>query len=64
MTDFSVDDMRRFAAEAWGRSARAVDVWCRYTGLYFRGALKPIPIVLANAQPHSKKHRFLPFTGS
>jgi hypothetical protein len=59
MADFSVDDMRRFAAEAWGEiGARAVDMWCRYNGLYFGGVLKPIPIVLANTQPRGKRLAF------
>src|SRR5262245_13188944 len=56
---FSVEDMRRLAGEAWGQlGIDIVAKWCDFNASYFDGALKPIPIVITNAQPFGKRLAF------
>src|SRR5215510_2256536 len=55
-TAFTVDDMRRFAGEAWGElGSTVVDSWCGLNAAYFDGALRPIPIVITNTQPYGRR---------
>jgi hypothetical protein len=52
---FTVEDMRRFAGEAWGAfGVSVVSKWCEFNARYFDGALKPVPLVITNAQPFGK----------
>jgi hypothetical protein len=56
---FTVDDMRRFAGEAWGQiGADIVDKWCEFNATYFDNALKPVPLVISNTQPFGKRIGF------
>jgi len=56
---FSVEDMRRFAGEAWGQTgADIVDRWCEFNAKYFANALKPVPLVITNTQPFGKRLAF------
>jgi hypothetical protein len=56
---FTVDDMRRFAGEAWGQlGVEIVEKWCEFNVAYFDGALKPVPLVISNAQPFGKRPAF------
>jgi hypothetical protein len=56
---FTVDDMRRFAGEAWGQlGVEIVEKWCEFNVAYFDGALKPVPLVISNAQPFGKRLAF------
>jgi hypothetical protein len=44
---FTIDDMRRFAGEAWGQlGIKVVERWCEYKVTYFDGALQPVPRAL------------------
>jgi hypothetical protein len=56
---FTVEDMRRFAGEAWGElGANVVEQWCRFNVAYFDNALKPVPLVITNTQPFGKRIGF------
>jgi hypothetical protein len=56
---FTIEDMRRFAGEAWGPLGVAVvERWCAFNDAYFDGALRPIPLVITNAQPFGKRLAF------
>jgi hypothetical protein len=51
-TAATVEDMRRFAGEAWGAfGVSVVSKWCEFNARYFDGALKPVPLVITDAQP-------------
>jgi hypothetical protein len=40
VTPFTVEHMRRFAGEAWGRlGIKVVERWCEFNTTYFAGAL-------------------------
>jgi hypothetical protein len=53
---FTVEDMRRFAGEAWGElGANVVEQWCRFNAAYFDNTLKPVPLVITNTQPFGKR---------
>jgi hypothetical protein len=59
MLQFSVEDMRRFAAEAWGSlGVSIVEQWCEFNAAYFDAALKPVPIVITHAQPFGNRLAF------
>jgi hypothetical protein len=59
MLQFSVEDMRRFAAEAWGSlGVSIVEQWCEFNAAYFDAALKPVPIVITHAQPFGRRLAF------
>jgi hypothetical protein len=52
MTEFSFDDMIKFATEAWGPlGANTARMWSVYNVRYFGGVLKPVPLVITNTQP-------------
>lgn len=56
---FTVEDMRRFAGEAWGPLGESiVRKWCEFNNAYFDGALKPVPLVITNTQPFGKRLAF------
>jgi hypothetical protein len=56
---FTIDDMRRFAGEAWGElGTNVVEQWCRFNVAYFDNALKPVPLVITNTQPFGKRIGF------
>jgi hypothetical protein len=52
MSGFTIEDMRRFAGEAWGPlGIDIVTKWCEFNATYFASALRPVPLVITNAQP-------------
>ena len=56
---FTFDDMLKFADEAWGQTGTsAVRKWALYNKRYFGGVLRPIPLVITNAQPFGKRLAF------
>jgi hypothetical protein len=56
---FTVDDMSRFAGEAWGQlGADIVRKWCEFNQIYFDNALRPVPLVITNTQPYGKRLAF------
>jgi hypothetical protein len=62
---FSVDDMRRFAGEAWGPlGVSIVEQWCKFNSKYFDGVLKPVPLVLTHAQPFGRRLAFCSYGSS
>jgi len=59
MTDFTIEDMHRFACEAWGPlGASIVNRWCEFNARYFDGALRPVPLVVSNTLPFGKALAF------
>jgi len=55
MPDFSLDDMRRFATEAWGPfGAAVVAQWAAFNDRYFAGRLRPVPLVLNRTLPFGR----------
>jgi hypothetical protein len=59
MTAFTIEDMRRFAGEAWGQlGIKVVEKWCAFNATYFDGALRPVPLVLTHTQPFGKRLAF------
>src|SRR5215475_13292806 len=59
MAGFTFDDMRKFATEAWGSlGADTVLMWGLFNEVYFGGVLKPVPLVLTQAQPFGKHLAF------
>jgi hypothetical protein len=59
VTPFTVEDMRRFAGEAWGQfGIKVVERWCEYNTTYFNGALRPVPLVITHTQPFGKRLAF------
>jgi hypothetical protein len=62
---FKLSQARNFATEAWGElGGRIVDQWSIFNHRYFGGALKPVPIVLTNAQPFGRLLAFCSYAGS
>ena len=56
---FTVEDMRRFAGEAWGPlGADIVEKWCEFNAIYFDNALRPVPLVITHTQPFGKRLGF------
>jgi hypothetical protein len=56
---FTIDDMRRFALEAWGPlGAAVVTRWQTFNKCYFGGKLKPVPLVITHTQPFGKRIAF------
>jgi hypothetical protein len=56
---FTIEDMRRFAGEAWGQLGVAiVEQWCDFNAAYFDNALRPVPLVITNAQPFGRRIGF------
>lgn len=61
---FTLRDMERFAAEAWGPlGAAVVAKWAEFNRLYFGGKLRPIPLVLTQTQPFGKRVAFCSYSG-
>ena len=59
MTRFTIEDMHRFASEAWGPLGEfIVSRWCEFNVRYFDGALKPVPLVISNTLPFGKMLAF------
>ena len=53
---FTVEDMRRFAGEAWGEfGANVVEQWCAFNAAYFDCVLRPVPLVITYTQPFGKR---------
>jgi hypothetical protein len=56
---FTIEDMRRFAGEAWGQlGIKVVERWCEFNSTYFDGALRPVPLVITNTLPFGKRIGF------
>ena len=59
MPDFTIDDMYRFATEAWGPlGTTTVDKWKEFNERYFGGQLQPVPLVITNTLPFGKRLAF------
>jgi hypothetical protein len=59
MSEFTIDDMHRFAAEAWGPlGAATVNRWREFNGRYFDDQLRPVPLVITNTLPFGKRLAF------
>ena len=59
VTPFTVEDMRRFAGEAWGQlGIKVVERWCEFNATYFDNVLRPVPVVLTHTQPFGKRLAF------
>jgi hypothetical protein len=62
---FTVEDMRRFAGEAWGPlGADIVEKWCEFNATYFDNALRPVQLVITNAQPFGRRLAFCSYRTS
>lgn len=60
---FSLEDMHRFALEAWGPLGGAVVAkWEEFNARYFDGALRPVPLVLTNTQPFGRRLAFCSYS--
>jgi hypothetical protein len=56
---FTIEDMRRFAGEAWGPlGVSIVEKWRVFNIAYFNGVLRPVPLVVTNTQPFGKRLAF------
>ena len=54
--EFTLADMRRFAAEAWGElGVNTVKSWAYFNERYFGGVLRPIPIVITPTLPYGRR---------
>jgi hypothetical protein len=63
MAGFTQDDMDRFATEAWGPLGGAIVAqWAAFNRRYFAGRLRPVPLVLTNAQPFGKRLAFCSYS--
>jgi hypothetical protein len=59
---FTINDMQKSATEAWGPlGSNAVARWSEFNGKYFSGKLRPIPLVITNAQPYGRRLAFCHF---
>ena len=59
MNRFTIEDMRRFAGEAWGPlGISVVNKWCEFNAAYFDNALLPVPLVITHAQPFGNRIGF------
>ena len=57
---FTVEDMFRFAGEAWGELGIAIVTrWCQFND----GALRPVPLVITNTQPFGNRLAFCSYGG-
>src|SRR5215467_5851172 len=65
MSRFTLADMERFAGEAWGELGLAiVEQWRHFNERYFGGELRPVPVVITNAQPFGKRLAFCSYNGT
>ena len=56
---FTIEDMHRFAGEAWGQLGfNVVKKWCEFNATYFNGTLRPVPLVLTHTQPFGNRLAF------
>lgn len=63
MSEFTLDDMARFATEAWGPFGGAVvEKWSEFNRRFFSGKLKPVPLVLTNTLPHGRLLAFCSYS--
>lgn len=54
--DFSLQDMLRFAGEAWGELGRnMVNKWAAFNEIYFGGNLRPIPLIITPTLPYGSR---------
>ena len=61
----TIEDMHRFAGEAWGQfGIKVVKRWCAFNATYFDGALRPVPLVLTHTQPFGKRLGFCSYNPS
>ena len=52
---FTLDDMTRFATEAWGTlGTNTVAKWSEFNVVYFGGVLRPVPLVISRTLPFGK----------
>jgi hypothetical protein len=59
MPEFTIDDMYRFATEAWGPLGTAtVSKWKEFNDRYFDGRLRPVPVVITNTLPFGRRIAF------
>jgi hypothetical protein len=59
LAKFTVEDMHRFAGEAWGQlGIEVVERWCRFNAAYFDNALRPVPLVITHTLPFGKRLAF------
>src|SRR5438093_12911805 len=62
---FTIEDMRRFASEAWGAlGAQVVDKWDEFNADYFAGTLRPVPLVNTNTLPFARRFASRSYGGS
>jgi hypothetical protein len=65
MPEFTIDDMYRFASEAWGPLGTAtVDRWQEFNARYFAGRLRPVPLVITNTLPFGRRSAFCSYDPS
>lgn len=56
---FTLEAMKAFAIEAWGPfGGEVVDAWSVLNDRYFDGHLRPVPLVLTQAQPFGRRLAF------
>lgn len=62
---FTLSDMQRFAGEAWGELGVAiVRRWTAFNERYFAGQLRPVPVIITNAQPFGKRLAFCSYAAA
>ena len=62
---FTIEDMHRFAGEAWGQfGIKVVEKWCAFNATYFDSVLRPVPLVLTHTQPFGKRLAFCSYNPS
>src|SRR6516164_3832693 len=62
---FTIEDMHRFAGEAWGQfGIKVVEKWCAFNATYFDSVLRPVPLVLTQTQPFGKRLAFCSYNPS
>ena len=63
MSKFTLDDMAKFATEAWGPFGGAVvEKWVEFNQRFFGGKLRPVPLVLTNTLPHGRLLAFCSYS--
>lgn len=56
---FTSEDMMFHATEAWGDQGRFVaERWSEYNARFFSGSLRPIPLIITDAQPYGRRIAF------
>jgi hypothetical protein len=55
MATFTMEDMERFATEAWGPlGTSTVKKWAEFNERFFDGALRPVPLVISRTMAFGK----------